>query len=140
MNNRPGFTLMDQLLTMGLIAVLCTISLQHIGALRDRLAVRSAKGAITDAIALAREHANAAGLRTAVRFNSISGVVLTHAGADTLARAPVYDLLGVSLAATRDSMAYQPSGLGYGAANMSIVLSRGAHHDTITISRLGRVK
>ncbi len=140
MRHRPGFTLLDQLLVMGLIAVLCTISLQHIGALRDRLAVRSARGSVTDAIALAREHANASGVRTAVRFNSIAGEVLAHAGADTLVRAPIHDLLGVALDATRDSMAYQPSGLGYGAANMRIVLTRGAHHDTITISRLGRVR
>ncbi len=140
MNKRSGFTLIDQLLAMGLIAVLCTISLQHIGELRDRLAVRSAKRAVTDAIALAREHANASGVRTAVRFHSAAGVVVAHAGADTLARAPVLHLLGVSLDATRDSMAYQPSGLGYGAANMRVVLSRGAHYDTVTISRLGRVR
>ncbi len=140
MQTRSGFTLIDQLLAMGLIALLCGVCLQQAGALRDRLAVRAAKGAVTDAIALAREHANASGLRTAVRINSLSGSVLAHTGSDTLTRAPVGDLLGVTLSATRDSMAYQPSGLGYGAANMLIVLSRGTHRDTITISRLGRVR
>jgi hypothetical protein len=46
----------------------------------------------------------------------------------------------VSMVATRDSMAYLPSGLGYGAANMSVFLERGDRLDTISISRLGRVR
>jgi hypothetical protein len=37
-------------------------------------------------------------------------------------------------------MAYSASGLGFGAANMRVIVSRGASADTITVSRLGRVR
>jgi hypothetical protein len=46
----------------------------------------------------------------------------------------------VRLAATRDSMAYLPLGLGYGAANLRAVLTRGRASDTVFVSRLGRVR
>jgi hypothetical protein len=65
--------------------------------------------------------------------------VVVHIGADTVARADFTDR-GVRLHATRDSMAYGANGLGVGAANLRLVLSRGARADTITISRLGRVQ
>ena len=47
---------------------------------------------------------------------------------------------GVTLSATRDSMAYAPNGLGYGASNLSIIVRRGAVTDTVVVSRLGRVR
>ena len=47
---------------------------------------------------------------------------------------------GVMLSASRDSMAYAPNGLGYGAANLTIILRRGESAETIFVSRLGRVR
>ena len=44
-----------------------------------------------------------------------------------------------TIAVTRDSITYAPTGLGYGAANTRIIVARGRWADTITTSRLGRV-
>ncbi len=140
MSTRDGFTLLDQLLALCLLAVLLAIGMQTMASLRDRLAVRAAGRAVRDALALAREHANAAGVRTAVRINRYDGTLAVHTGSDTLQRVLVQRVHGVSLDATRDSLAYQPSGLGFGSANLSIVLARGDRRDTVTVSRLGRVK
>ncbi len=137
---RRGFTLLDQLLVLCLLAVLFTIALRSAGALRDRLAVRAADRAVREALALAREHATATGTQTAVRFGRADGAVTVHAGADSLLRLSVARAHGVSLTATRDSTAYLPSGLGLGGANLSVVLARGGVRDTITVSRLGRVR
>jgi hypothetical protein len=41
---------------------------------------------------------------------------------------------------TRDSIAFYPSGLGYGAANTRLIVSRGAAAETVTVSRAGRVR
>lgn len=140
MRPRTGVTIIDQLLAIALLAVLLTIALQGAGALRDRFAVQAARRAVKDALALAREHAGASGARSAVHFASGDASVVVQAGNDSLFTLSLAQAFGVSLSATRDSMAYLPSGLGYGAANMSIALSRGARHDTVTISRLGRVR
>ncbi len=140
MHPRAGITIVDQLLAIALLSILLTIALQGVGALRDRLAVQAAKRAVKDAVALAREHAGASGARAAVHFGSLDASVVVQAGNDSLFTLSLARTFGVSLSATRDSMAYLPSGLGFGAANMSIALSRGARHDTVTISRLGRVR
>jgi hypothetical protein len=63
---------------------------------------------------------------------------MVHRGLDTLAVADFVQR-GVRLESTRDSMAYGASGLGVGAANLRIILSRGSRADTLTVSRLGRL-
>ncbi len=135
-----GFSLLDQLLAIGILAVLFAVGAQHVGSLRDRLAVRAAGFAVRDVLALAREHANASGVRTAVRLSRSDAEVAVHVSGDTITRVKLGHLYGVTLDATRDSLAYQPSGLGYGAANLSIVLERGSVRDTVAVSRLGRVR
>jgi hypothetical protein len=37
-------------------------------------------------------------------------------------------------------VAYSATGLGFGASNASLVVSRGAAADTVSISRTGRVR
>ena len=54
----------------------------------------------------------------------------------TLALAPY----GVRLSATRDSIAFGPHGLGWGAATTTITLERGTARTALAVSRLGRVR
>jgi hypothetical protein len=37
-------------------------------------------------------------------------------------------------------MSYAPTGMGYGAANLSVVVRRNAAVETVYVSRLGRVR
>jgi Tfp pilus assembly protein FimT len=137
---RTGVTLIDQLLAISVLGIVMALAFHEAGALRDRLAVRAATRAVREALGLAREHAIAGGARAAVRFGSGDGSVTVHRGGDSLHRVRTAQTYGVSLEATRDSVAYLPSGLGFGAANVRVVLRRGAHADTVTVSRLGRVR
>jgi hypothetical protein len=66
--------------------------------------------------------------------------VTVRAGADTILRRRLGAVHGVTLSATRDSMAYAPSGMGYGAGNLRLVLRRRAAAETVFVSRLGRVR
>jgi len=106
----------------------------------DAAAVRGATREIVELLFLARDRSMATGLRTAVRLDNAAERVVVHAGADTIARLDLRSTRHVHLASTRDSMAYLPSGLGFGAANLRIVVSRGHSHDTVTVSRLGRIR
>lgn len=137
---RTGITLIDQLIAIALLAIVMAVAFHEAGSLRDRLAVHTAARAVREALALAREHAIAGGSRAAVRFGRADGSVTVHMGDDSLHRVRTTGTHGVSLEATRDSMAYLPSGLGFGAANVRVVLRRGEHADTVTVSRLGRVR
>jgi hypothetical protein len=69
-----------------------------------------------------------------------AATAVVHVGPDTVRHLALGARYGVRLAATRDSMAYVAPGLGHGAANLRVVLTRGLAADTIVVSRLGRVR
>jgi hypothetical protein len=47
---------------------------------------------------------------------------------------------GVSLSASRQRVRLAPTGIGWGAANTKLVLRRGTAAESLTTSRLGRLK
>jgi hypothetical protein len=59
---------------------------------------------------------------------------------DTVRRARVGAEHEVTLSSNRGSMSYSATGLGYGAANLSLVVRKRSAMDTIVVSRLGRVR
>ena len=62
------------------------------------------------------------------------------AGDDTLRRREIGRVHDVRLSATRARMSYAATGMGYGAANLSVVVRRNDSVDTVFVSRLGRVR
>lgn len=141
MRRRTGITLIDQLLVLIISAILLAIAGLRLSTFRDALAVRAAREAVRDAFALARQHAISSGQRTAVRLSTAGqSAVMVHSHTDTLQRLALGERHGITLGATRDSMAYLPSGLGYGAANLRVTFQRGERADTLFVSRLGRVR
>jgi len=125
---------------MAVLGVLAALAFRGVRTLLDTMAVSAAAREVRDVFASAREHAVASGVRTAVQIQPSPALLTAHAGSDTIAERSVGQLYGVTLHSSRDSMAYSPSGLGYGAANLRIVLVRHASAETVTVSRLGRVR
>lgn len=140
MRARPGFTLPEQIVVLA-IAGLC-LAMLSVGSARlvNSAVVHGAARETAEMFAMARDRAMATGIRTAVRIDAQTGRVVVHADRDTLARLDLTASRAVRVQVTRDSMAYLPSGLGFGAANLRIILTRGAIQDTVTVSRLGRVR
>lgn len=137
---RPGITLLELLAALSLVAITSAIALPSIATVRDRAAVHGAASSLVAALADARHLAQRWHRRTAVAFDTANARAVVHAGQDTLERVPLRTLFQVSLASTRDSIAFYPTGLGYGAANTRLVVSRGAAAETVTVSRAGRVR
>lgn len=137
---RRGTTLVEQLLILTLLGILAAITAGAGARLADAITVHAAARDVADLFALARDNAVASGQRTAVRLIDLSGRVVVHADTDTIARLDLAQRSLVHLTASRDSMAYASSGLGYGAANLRVIVSRGSAADTLTVSRLGRVR
>lgn len=138
--SRRGASLVETLIVLALAAVLVAAGVPAAAALRARSAVRAATTELVSAIGLARTAALAESRRVAVRFDTAAGRALVIAPPDTLADLPLGTRYAVRLHATRDSIAYGPTGRGWGAANATVTLTRGAAADTISISRLGRLR
>ena len=140
LRSRSGTTLVEQIIIITVLGVLAALVVRSISQQLDQLAVRSAAREARDVFASAREFAVARGVRTAVQINPLLAALSAHAGADTLVTRSVGLLHGVTLSSSRDSMAYSPSGLGYGASNLRIIVVKRAAAETVTVSRLGRVR
>jgi Tfp pilus assembly protein FimT len=138
--SRRGSTLVEQIALLALLGALAAIGVRAAAGVLNATLVHIATRDVADLLALAREQASATGVRTAVRFDPAAGRVVVHAEGDTIARYDVTQHGALTLEASRDSMAYSPSGLGYGAANLRVVLRKGASAETLTVSRLGRVR
>ena len=140
MRPRVGSTLIEQVIVLTLLGV-CSATIVAGGSrVLDAASVHNSAREVSELFALARDRAMATGTRTAVQLDPVQHRVIVHSRQDTLARLDLYRDHAVHLESTRDSMAYLPSGLGYGAANLRVIVSRGASRDTITVSRLGRVR
>jgi hypothetical protein len=61
-------------------------------------------------------------------------------GGDTVRAGQIGTDHGVRLSVSRVRMSYSPTGMGYGAANLSVVVRRNAAVDTVFVSRLGRLR
>ena len=106
----------------------------------DRTKVRHVTSEVVSALALARTTAVARETRVSVIFDSTRSAIIVAVGQDTLIERMLGDVYGVELRSNRDSTVYGPTGLGYGAANQSVIIRRGSAVDTVVISRLGRVR
>lgn len=140
MANRAGSTLIEQIILLTLLGTCSAVAIAGGARLLDAAAVHGASREVAELFVLARDRAMATGARTAIHIDAPNARVVVHTGTDTLARLDLRQSRALQLDATRDSMAYLPSGLGFGAANLRVILSRGSSRDTITVSRLGRVR
>jgi Tfp pilus assembly protein FimT len=139
MRNRAGSTLIEQLVVLAVIGVCIGLVFTGGATLVNTAAVHGASREVAELFAMARDRAMATGVRTAVHLDDTHQRMVVHAYHDTLARLELRPR-AIAIESTRDSMAFLPSGLGYGAANLRVIVRKGASRDTITVSRLGRVK
>ena len=137
---RRGLTLLELAVVIAIIALAAAIGAPALVRRLDRSRVRHATSEIVSALALARTTAIAREAHVAVFFDAARSTVVVALGGDTLVARALGDIHGVRLMSNRDSTVYGPTGLGYGAANQSIVVQRGSAVDTVVISRLGRVR
>jgi type II secretory pathway pseudopilin PulG len=137
---RPAYTLVEVVVVLTLLVLLAALVVPPLARQLDRTAVAAATAEVAAALAIARDQAIAEGRPIAVRFDAPGARVTVLRGADTLLHRDLARAHAVSLTASRDSLAYLPTGLGAGAANLGVVVTRGASTRTLAVSRLGRVR
>lgn len=136
---RAGYTLLELLIVLAIAAILSTVSVRALVGMRDQLAVRLAVTDATRTLHDARTIAIAAARRTAVRIDGRRNTIAVIDGFDTLRLLRLADY-GVQLRSTRDSLAWGPTGIGWGANTATITLTRGSASAALAVSRLGRVR
>jgi prepilin-type N-terminal cleavage/methylation domain-containing protein len=140
MRPRHGFTLLELLVVLAVTAVLMGVALPRVVAISDAVAVRHAADQVRTVLALARQRAVAFAAPVAVLVDSAAAQLAVGDAQGPLSTHAVGAAYGVTLTATRDSVAFGPLGLGWGAANTSVVVTRGAAAETVTVSRAGRIR
>jgi Tfp pilus assembly protein FimT len=123
--------------TVGLLAA---IAFPRTRTLLDRVRLRGAVSELATACAAARQLAILRGQTATLTVDDAAASLTVTVAADTVIHRDLGALFGVSLSATRDAIAYAPTGLGYGASNLTAVVTRGRAADTVYVSRLGRVR
>ena len=137
---RQGLTLLEITIVIAIIALVGAIATPALLHRLDRARVRHATSEILGTLGLARSMAVARESPVTVTFDSARATVTVADGADTLVSRMLGAIYGVGIRSNRDSLVYGPTGLGFGAANQSVVVTRGSASDTVIISRLGRVR
>lgn len=137
---RTGTTPVELAIVLSLVAIALAIGLPRWRAYLDRAAVTVAANRAAATLDEARQSAIRSGTATTVRVDERRGSLTVTAVRDTLATLPLGTLHSVTLRASRDSITFAPTGFGYGAANTQLVVVRRSAAETVSLSRLGRVR
>lgn len=137
---RHAFTIIESTIAICLICLLGAIAAPGVSRLLDAIEARQAAIEVETLFSAARHLAIARGAQVSVEIDTAKRVVSIRAGEDTLRKRELGKEHQVELKATRVSVTYSPIGIGYGAANVTIVVKRNASVDSVVVSRLGRVR
>ena len=137
---RRAFTIIELTVTLGILSILSAIAIPWMGGILDRVKVRSAVVEIESLFSAARHIAIARATQATVDIDPVAQSINISIGSDTVRKRKIGAAHDVQISATRARMSYSATGMGYGAANLSVVVRRNASVDTVFVSRLGRVR
>lgn len=135
-----GFTIIELTIVLTIVAALCAITLPRAWQFVDRIEVRGASTEIQSLFSLARHSAIARGRQVTLDIDAGNRTIAVRAGGEVIRKREIGLAHGVAMSTNRASITYSPIGVGYGASNLSIIVSRNRAADTIVVSRLGRVR
>lgn len=137
---RSGYTVLELVVVLTIAGIVLAIALPRGQLMLDRISVHSAAGDVAATLGTARSLALAGHSAVAVDVDSTSGTLRIRRGAEVLLSRSIGQAHGVRVERNRDSLTYDPRGLGRGAANLSIIVRRRSAVETVFVSRLGRVR
>ncbi len=140
MHNASGFTLIEIVIVVAIAGLISAITISRAGGFIDRIEVHGATMEAESMFSRARHIAIARGAATILDIDPVMSVLSIRGSKEVLSTRDLRSAHGVRLNTNKTSITYSPIGVGYGAANFTMILSRGRAVDTIFVSRLGRVR
>jgi prepilin-type N-terminal cleavage/methylation domain-containing protein len=137
---RRGVTLAELMVACTILVVAAGIAVPHARAVLDGIRVRQAAHEVASALMLTRAAAIRRGERVRLVIDQSRGALRIEAGTDTLHRRDLRAMHRVALRASRDTITFAPTGIGFGVANSTIIVSIAQRAETVTVSRLGRAR
>jgi prepilin-type N-terminal cleavage/methylation domain-containing protein len=137
---RRGMTIVELLVVMAILGAMAAIAVPRAVTTMDRFSVRGATQDVVLAIAAARAAASDRSAYVSFVADPRTGRVRAVSGGETLLERDLARTRGIRLEASRESVTFAPGGLGWGAANTTVIVTKGTRSDTIVMSRLGRVR
>jgi prepilin-type N-terminal cleavage/methylation domain-containing protein len=137
-----GFTLLELMIVLAIAAVLVAFWVPRAATLMDWIETERAVRDVTTALAVGRNGAVLQSTRARIRLDPDTLRIdrLGAHGWEPWWRAPGPSSHGVTLATSNPVVIFGPTGMGWGVSNTTVVLRRGSQAETITMSRVGRVK
>jgi prepilin-type N-terminal cleavage/methylation domain-containing protein len=137
---RRAFTILELTVTLCILSILSAIAIPWAGKVLDSVKVRSAGIEIESLFSAARHIAIARAAQATVDIDTVAQSIKVSVAGDIVRRRDIGAAHDVRISASRVRMSYTATGMGYGAANLSVVVRRNASVDTVFVSRLGRVR
>lgn len=137
---RHAFTILELTVTLCILSILSAIAIPWAGNVLDRMKVRGAAVEIESLFSAARHIAIARAAQATVEIDPVAQSINVSVGTDTVRKREIGAAHDVQLSSSRARMSYSATGMGYGAANLSVVVRRNSAVDTVFVSRLGRVR
>jgi prepilin-type N-terminal cleavage/methylation domain-containing protein len=147
-----GFTLLEAVVVLTLVAILASIAGPSFARMRDRTALQSGRAMATSALAAARAASTRWGRNSVVWLDDVDAILVTvdtGSAGTGVATAVVntYELradLGLSMSSDRQAICFNSRGVGTTAAvcpatGARIILSHGADYDTLDVNAAGRL-
>lgn len=138
--HRAGYTLIELAVVVAILGIVTLAGIRRLQSYLDGIAVRNAVREVGTLVARARDDAMARRAVVSLRIDTATSSVSLRSRGEPVQVNPVGRTYGVALSTTRDSIAFDVRGLGYGAANLTLVARRGSAADTLVVSRLGRAR
>ncbi len=136
-----GFTLIEIVIVVAIVGLLAALATPRVAGWMDRLAVMRSVQEFHSFYNVARMGAVYRSSRVRISITPDSLIAIAEGEPDSVVvhmSGPA--TYGVSLQVSRNVIRLYPTGIGLGAANTTIVLQRGAVAESLTISRLGRLR
>jgi len=137
---RNAHTLWELLASLTILCTIVAVAVPPITHARDRATVRAAASTLRATLSAARDAALTRGAIALAIVDATIPAITIVVNRDTVLRHSLDGDFRSRLSASRDTIRFGPTGRAFGASNSTLILRTGSVAETVTVSRIGRVR